>query len=59
MPMPFANQALAIDRGGQVLLQSAGIRPDAGVVTADDVAAFLAAAKTRQWDREKTVGTLA
>ncbi len=52
-------KALAIDRGGQVLLQAAGIRPDAGVITADDVAAFLAVAKTRQWDREKTVRTLA
>ena len=52
-------KAMAIDRGGQVLLQAAGIRPDAGVVTADDVTAFLAAAKTRQWDREKTVRTLA
>jgi catalase len=52
-------KALAIDSGGQLLLQAAGIRPDAGVVAVDDVAAFLAAAKTRQWDREKTVRTLA
>ena len=52
-------KALAVDRGGQVLLEAAGIRPDAGVVAVADVAAFLAAAKTRQWDREKTVRTLA
>jgi catalase len=52
-------KALAIDRGGQSLLQAAGIQPDAGVVAVDDVAAFIAAAKTRQWDREKTVRTLA
>ena len=52
-------KALAVDRGGQVLLQAAGIRPDAGVIAAADAAAFLAAAKTRQWDREKTVRTLA
>ncbi len=52
-------KALALDRGGQTLLQAAGLRPDAGVVAVDDVAAFLAAAKTRQWEREKRVRTLA
>jgi len=52
-------KALAVDRGGQVLIQAAGIRPDTGVVAADDVDAFLTAAKTRQWERERTVRTLA
>ena len=51
--------ALAIDHGGQVLLKVAGIESDEGIVDVNDVAGFLAAAKTRQWDREKTVRTLA
>jgi hypothetical protein len=32
---------------------------DAGVVDADDKDAFIVAAKTRQWEREKSVRTLA
>jgi catalase len=41
------------------LLQKAGGVPDAGVVAASDTGAFIAAAKTRQWDRERLVRTLA
>ncbi|MEO5881681.1 MAG: catalase [Caldimonas sp.] len=52
-------KAIAIDHGGQALLQKAGVAPDGGVVSAHDSAAFIAAAKTRQWAREPQVRTLA
>ncbi|KVW96957.1 catalase [Thiobacillus denitrificans] len=52
-------KAIAIDQGGQVLLKNANVGQDAGVVDANDKNAFIAAAKTRQWDREKSVRTLA
>jgi catalase len=52
-------KAIAFDHGGQALLQKAGIAPDAGVVNAHDTGAFIAAAKTRQWDREASVRMLA
>ena len=52
-------KALAIDEGGQALLQKAGVGVDAGVVAAAEVALFIAAAKTRQWAREASVRTLA
>ena len=45
--------------GGHVLLRSANVARDAGVVDASEDDAFIAAAKTRQWDREKAVRTLA
>ncbi len=52
-------KAIAVDKGGQALLRKANVAKDAGVVDADDRDAFIAAAKTRQWDREKSVRTLA
>jgi catalase len=52
-------KAIAVDKGGQSLLEIANVRHDAGVVDAKDKDAFIAAAKTRQWDREKSVRTLA
>ena len=52
-------KAIAIDAGGQALLQAAGVKPDAGVVAAHDTARFVEAAKTRQWAREPKVRTLA
>lgn len=52
-------KAIAIDKGGQSLLQKAGVTPDAGVVAASDTRGFIAAAKTQQWDREPMVRTLA
>ncbi len=52
-------KAIAIDEGGQALLQAAGLKPDAGVVTASNTEGFIAAAKTRQWQREPSVRTLA
>jgi len=52
-------KAIAVDKGGQALLKKANVGRDAGVVDADDKAAFIAMAKTRQWDRERSVRTLA
>ncbi len=52
-------KAIAVDQGGQTLLKTANVGQDAGVVDADDKNAFITAAKTRQWDREKFVRTLA
>lgn len=52
-------KAIAIDAGGQALLQAASITPDAGVVSARDTEGFIAAAQTRQWAREASVRSLA
>jgi catalase len=52
-------KAIAIDNGGRALLKAAKVGQDPGIVDANDVAAFIAAAKTRQWEREKSVRTLA
>jgi len=52
-------KAIAADKGGQMLLKAANVGKDAGVVDAGDKDAFITVAKTRQWDREKSVRTLA
>lgn len=52
-------KAIAVDAGGQRLLKLANVGHDAGIVDANDKDAFIAAAKTRQWEREKFVRTLA
>jgi len=52
-------KAIAIDKGGKELLKLANVGEDAAVVSADDAEGFVAAAKTRQWDREKSVRILA
>jgi catalase len=52
-------KAIAVDKGGRALLKMANIAQDAGVVDSNDREAFIAAAKTRQWDREKSVRALA
>jgi catalase len=52
-------KAIASDKGGQALLTIANVGQDAGVVDANNKDAFIAAAKTRQWDREKSIRTLA
>ena len=52
-------KAIAVDAGGKALLDFAKVGQDAGVVQASDKDAFIAAAKTRQWDREKLVRILA
>jgi len=54
----FAHlKAIAVDKGGQTLLRMASVGHDAGVVSSNDTDAFVAAAKTRQWEREKLVRT--
>jgi catalase len=52
-------KAIAFDQGGEALLQKANIDRDKGVVAVNDIAGFIAAAKTRQWDREPSVRILA
>ncbi|SFL89801.1 catalase [Pelosinus propionicus] len=52
-------KAIAVDKGGQALLKNANVGQDVGVMDANDKDAFIAAAKTRQWNREKSVRTLA
>jgi catalase len=52
-------KAITVDKGGQALLKLANVAPDAGVVDANNKDAFITAAKTRQWEREKSVRTLA
>ena len=52
-------KGIAVDAGGRALLKKASVGRDAGIVDAGDPAAFLAAAQTRQWGREKSVRTLA
>ena len=52
-------KAIAACKGTQPILDKAGVEPDAGVLAIDDVEGFLAAARTRQWDREPKVRTLA
>jgi len=52
-------KAIAADEGAKTLLKLANIGNDAGVVSANDEAAFIATAKTRQWSREKSIRMLA
>jgi catalase len=52
-------KAIAVNQGGAALLKLANIGRDSGVVDASDSDAFIKAAKTRQWNREKSVRTLA
>ena len=52
-------KAIAVDQGGQELLEKANIAKDAGVVESNDLTGFIAAAKTRQWTREASVRMLA
>lgn len=48
----FAHmKAIAADVGGMGLLHHAHIEPDGGIVEAKNTKAFIAAAKTRQWNR--------
>ena len=50
-------KAIAVDKGGSAFLKNANIKSDAGVVDVLDTQAFIKQAKTRQWDREKTIRT--
>ncbi len=55
----FAHlKAMAVDNGGRMLLSAAGVESDGGVVDVEDTRGFIAAAKTRQWDREAKVRIL-
>ena len=56
----FAHlKAIAACKGTQPILDKAGVERDAGVLAIEDVGGFIAAAKTRQWEREPKVRTLA
>jgi len=52
-------KAIAACQGTQAVLDAGGVPRDAGVFDPEDTAGFLEAAKTRQWDREPTLRTLA
>ena len=52
-------KAIAASSGAQAVLKAGGVGKDAGVVSASETDAFIAAAKTRQWDREAKVRMLA
>ncbi len=56
-------KAIGVDAGGLALLKAARVEEDAGVVDVrgggNGKKAFIAAAKTRQWARERAVRTLA
>jgi catalase len=52
-------KAIGVDRGGQLLLKNAFVKNDAGVCDISGIDAFITAAKTRQWEREASVRTLA
>ena len=51
-------KAIAFDEGARQLLDMAGIEHDQAVLPAADVGGFIAMAKTRQWERERTLRTL-
>ena len=51
-------KAIAADLGGSKLVQRAGIEKDKGIFDSSDVAGFIAAAKTRIWEREARVRPL-
>jgi catalase len=52
-------KALGLDAGGRVLFSSTGLTVDSGVISAEQHAAFIKAATTRQWKREPRIRTLA
>ena len=52
-------KAIAVDVGGRALLEAARVPNDAGVVDVGDLKRFISEAKTRAWDREASVRTLA
>ena len=52
-------KAIAACKGTRKIMAAAGITPDAGVFAPEDVAPFVSAAKTRQWQREASLRDLA
>ncbi|RPI71171.1 MAG: hypothetical protein EHM38_04250, partial [Geobacteraceae bacterium] len=53
------NNSQNVDKSGQALLKVANVGQDAGLGNTKDKDAFIAAAKTRQGNREETVRPLA
>jgi catalase len=52
-------KAIVSDQGGQSLLDKAHVGSDAGTFGGSEMAPFIVAAQTRQWEREKSVRSLA
>ena len=52
-------KAIGVDGGGRALLEAARVPTDAAVVDVAEPKGFLAAAKKRAWERERSVRTLA
>ena len=52
-------KAIAACKASRLVMKAAGIEPDEGVFKTEDVKAFMEGAKTRFWDREPHVRTLA
>jgi catalase len=52
-------KAIVVDQGGQSLLEKANVWADAGTFDSSNIDRFIVAAQTRQWEREKSVRTLA
>jgi catalase len=48
-------KAIGFDKGGEALLDAAGIPRDAGTMAIGALEGFIAAARTRQWGREAQV----
>ena len=52
-------KAIGLDQGGHTLFNAASLTIDDGVIEIDHLDQFITAAKTRQWNREARVRTLA
>ncbi|WP_312834182.1 catalase [Comamonas sp.] len=52
-------KAIAACKATHLILDAAGVKPDEGVFEPKDLAGFIEGAKTRFWDREPTLRTLA
>jgi catalase len=52
-------KAIVVDQGGHSLLDKASVWSDAGTFGSSNIDRFIVAAQTRQWEREKSVRTLA
>jgi catalase len=52
-------KAIGVDKGGEALLKTVGINDDPGVMAIGALESYITAAKTRQWEREASVRTLA
>ena len=52
-------KAIGVDAGGRALLDAARVPSDSGVIDVADQKRFISAAKTRAWDREASVRSLA